>query len=50
MPSAILENQGDDDTMIARRSGSTLLLFLALTAGLCLGAVLSLSAAGLPPR
>jgi hypothetical protein len=36
--------------MIARRSGSSLLLFLALMAGLCLGAALSLSAAGLTPR
>jgi hypothetical protein len=36
--------------MIARRPGSSLLLFLALTAGLCLGAVLSLTSAGLVPR
>ncbi len=36
--------------MIAARHRSSLLLFLALTAGLCLGAVLSLGAAGLPVR
>jgi hypothetical protein len=36
--------------MTARRSRSGLLLFLALTAGLCLGAVLSLTASGLPVR
>jgi hypothetical protein len=36
--------------MIGRRPGSSLLLFLALTAGLCLGAVLSLSSAGLVLR
>jgi hypothetical protein len=36
--------------MIARRPGSSLLLFLALTAGLCLGAALSLSVAGLVVR
>jgi hypothetical protein len=36
--------------MTARRSRSSLLLFLALTAGLCLGAVLSLGAAGLAIR
>jgi hypothetical protein len=34
------------NTMLAPRPGSSLLLFLALTAGLCLGAVLSLGAAG----
>jgi hypothetical protein len=36
--------------MIARRPGTTLLLFLALTAGLCIGAALSLGAAGLVVR
>jgi len=36
--------------MIARRPGSSLLLFLALTAGLCLGAALSLSSVVLPLR
>lgn len=50
MEPATLESDGKDDAMIARRSGSSLLLFLALTAGLCLGAVLSLTAAGLAPR
>ncbi len=33
-----------------RRRRSSLVLFLALTAGLCLGAVLCLSAAGLAMR
>ena len=36
--------------MIAGRNRSSLVLFLALTAGLCLGVVLSLGAAGLPVR
>ncbi len=33
--------------MIAARHPSSLILFLALTAGLCLGAVVSLATAGL---
>jgi len=32
--------------MIARRAGSSLFLFLALAAGLCAGAMLSLGLAG----
>ncbi len=36
--------------MVARRYRSGLVLFLALTAGLCFGVALTLSAAGLPLR
>lgn len=36
--------------MIARRHRSGLVLFLALTAGLCFGVVMTLSASGLPLR
>jgi hypothetical protein len=43
-------SERENNLMIARRPGSSLLLFLALTAGLCLGAVLSLTSAGLVPR
>ncbi len=37
------------DAMNQRQSRSSLVLFLALIAGLCLGAVLSVSAATIPP-